>query len=188
MTFSPKATFLVFLFLIVPHLVSCSKASPPQANTYDLLEYANNGVSFSYPSHWKIAQDESPGLHADRQVSLDVSNFSSVAIRIFYTEGAQSHEQFGLTRYTDRVINGLGLLTTPSFKNLQQEPFALNNHKAYKVNWIDTLVGNDKYELTVLKYKTKKNQVFIILYTSNEDIQEANDLFKAFIKSLNIHF
>ncbi|ABD83115.1 hypothetical protein [Saccharophagus degradans] len=188
LTFLPKTAFFVFLVLIVPQIVSCSKAPSPQTKIYEQLEYANNGISFSYPSHWKLAHDESPGLYSDREVSLDISDFSSVTIRIFYTEGAQNQEQYGLTRYTERVINGLGLLNTPSFKNLHQQPTTLNNHKGYKVNWIDTLVGNDKYELTVLKYETQENQVFIVLYTSNEDIQESDDLFKTFIQSLNIHF
>lgn len=186
LTLSSKTAFFVFLVLIVPQIVSCSKAPSTKTKIYNQLEYANNGVSFSYPAHWKLVHDESPGLYSDREVSLDISDFSSVTIRIFYTEGAQNQEQYGLTRYTERVINGLGLLNTPSFKNLHQQPTTLNNHRGYKVNWIDTLVGNDKYELTVLKYETKENQVFIVLHTSNEDIQEAEKLIKRFIQSLNI--
>ncbi len=166
------STLATALLAMSALLLSACDSSHPQAeeNSRDNLPpnytlYRNNGVSFSHPDSWEENFDDKPGIYADREIGLNVSDISTFRVMIM-------DEERSLQSAADLFERQLRLKESESISGYKRMSFAVNGLPAERLTWTQTMLKKSNFELTIINLPVQSGSAFAVYQLVDDDIEE----------------
>ncbi|WP_347330536.1 hypothetical protein [Marinimicrobium locisalis] len=166
------STLAAALLAMLALLLSACDSQPPEAgkSSRDKLplnytQYRNNGVSFSHPDSWNINFDDKPGIYADREIGLNVSDVSTFRVMIM-------DEERSLQSAADLFERQLRLNESESISGYKRMSFAVNGLPAKRLTWTQTMLNKSNFELTIIDLPVQSGSAFAVYQLVEDDIEE----------------
>lgn len=171
-------SLLVGSLLIV---ISCTQEAGTSVINKEYQSYSNDGLSLRHPAKWSLAYDETDALYADRDLSFDISEFSSVSVLVY---NKSTVDEYSVANNFSRKLK---LNTSKNIDNHKQISIEKSGFKGLRLSWENTLMDPVSVEMTILKISDSPKSVFAVFNLLDEDIDKESLHIIPVINSISIH-
>jgi hypothetical protein len=148
---------IIFLLIFIISVSGCANQ-----NRKNIGIYNQNGISFNYPTDWKIANTSSPNALVAVADPKTMNPETGVPSAVVIIQKIGLSEGSTLTSFYDQ--NYANLFQNSSFQRISEGNITLNGMKAYENVYTKNQNGIQKQQTAIWVEKDQK--VYIILYSA----------------------